>query len=181
MIAVLSCVAFTAISSSASALTVSPAGSITGTAAGVTSLSVNGIVLTCTASTIIGSINSAGAGTATSVTYSGCRNSVLGSFTVTALLPWSITTTLSSGTLNVQFSNARAEIRSSFGCTFLVSGTADITIPGVTLPYTARSLTVSRSALPVTTASGCLGIVNVGNVSSFNGTYNLSPNLTVSG
>ncbi len=179
VVALVACLTFV---SSAAALTISPAGTLNGTA-GSTSLSVNGITLTCASSTINGSVSSAGSGSATAIAFNTCRQASLGTFTVTATPPWTVTVTLSGGNVIIRFGSVSATIRSSIGCQFTVSGSQTITVPATSLPITISSLSpnASGSALTVSGSTGCLGLVNNGNAASFIGTYALSAAQTISG
>ncbi len=173
--AIISIGALLAFNATASAVTISPGGSISATA-GSTSISVNGITLTCASSTIAGSISAAGSGSITSATYSTCRQVSLGSFTITATPPWTITTSLSNGVLRITQSQVIKRVRSAIGCTFLVSGSSTITVSGAALPVdvTVLSQTGAGSNLVVSNSSGCLGLVNNGNAVQLIGNWALA-------
>lgn len=172
-------VACLTVASSASALTVSPAGSLSGTARNPT-LSVNGITLTCATSTISGTVNSAGSGSATSVAFNTCSQATLGSFTVTPTVPWTVTVSALSNGVRTTFSNVSATIRSSIGCSFTVTGSQAMDNIGAS-PLTVGTLTPTGalSRLTVSNATNCFGLVNNGNAAQFNASYGLTTPQTV--
>jgi hypothetical protein len=164
----------------ATTYTVSPAGAVTATQSGNSTLKdvSTGNTLTCTAgsgkATLSASSNGSPIGTISALTYSGCTGPLSLSFTVTAnSLPYDLNVTaynsgtgVSTGTIT----GINAAL-SGPGCSATVKGTVDASYSNST-----GNLTVSPdgSALTVTAAS-CLGIVATGNVVNYNAVYSISP------
>ncbi len=167
--------------SSAAALTISPAGSLSGTS-GTTSISVNGITLTCGSSTFSGTVSTAGVGSISAMAYNTCRQASLGSFTITPLLPWSMSVTLTGGQVIIRWSESK-NFSNIFGCRFTVTGSQTIVIPAPSLPanIVVVAPTAAGSALTVSGSTGCLGLVNNGNAVSLIGSWALATTQTVSG
>jgi hypothetical protein len=165
------------------------------TAKGNTTLTANGNVLTCTASTLTASTSVSGGGIHTGVnstgldiaditgaTWTGCTFS--GSFpaTVTVTSPdwkFNVTGGNTSGTSDTitgnltNISNVLVDINTGFGhCTFNVSGSVDGNFQESTTKG-AQQLNVTNSHLSLSNVSAaCFGLVNNGDAATFSGQYN---------
>ena len=168
----------------ATTFTVSPAGAVTATQSGSSTLKdvTTNNTLTCTGgsgkATLSASSNGSPIGTITALTYSGCTGPLSLTFKVTAnSLPYNLNVTSfnsSTGVSSGTITGINAAL-SGPSCTATVKGTVDASYSNST-----GNLTVSPdgSALTVTAAS-CLGIVATGNVVDYNAVYSISPKQTI--
>ena len=168
----------------ATTFTVSPAGAVTATQSGNSTLKDNTTnnTLTCTGggakATLSASSNGSPIGTIGTLTYSGCTGPLNLSFKVTAnSLPYNLNvTSFNSGTgVSTGTITGINAALSGPGCTATVKGTVDASYSNST-----GNLTVSPdgSALTVTAAS-CFGIIATGNVVNYNAVYSISPKQTI--
>jgi hypothetical protein len=168
----------------ATTYTVSPAGAVTATQSGSSTLKdvATNNTLTCTGgggkATLSASSNGSPIGTISALTYSGCTGPLSLSFKVTAnSLPYDLNVTSynsSTGVSSGTITGINASL-SGFACTATVKGTVDASYSNST-----GNLTVSPdgSALTVT-AANCLSIVAAGNVVDYNAVYSISPKQTI--
>jgi hypothetical protein len=182
----------TAMATTATTWTIKPGGAVTGSA-GKTTLKdpKTGTVLTCKSSATKatlkkGSGQTSPLGQITSVTFSNCTGP--GSLTFTATTsaskthPWHLNATkYSSGVTTGTITGVTASL-SGNGCTATVAGTTAKSPGTVNASYSNKThiLTSSGGNLHVwNVSSGCLGLINSGDPSSFTGTYTISPAQTI--
>lgn len=171
--------------------TVSPGGSISGTA-GTTTLTDTGTgsKLTCTSSSTSGTVKSgsglsgAGIGSISSLTFSGCTGFGF-SFTVTTShLPYALNAnSFSSGVTTGTITGIHASV-SGPGCSAVVDGTSATGNNGsVTATYTnssgALKVLTTGGNLHIYNVSGCLGLLRSGDAATFSGTYTVTPRQTI--
>ena len=167
--------------------TVTPGGSITGTA-GTTTLkdTKSGTVLTCKSSAASGILKSGsglsgtGIGSVTQLSITG-RTGPLGlAFTVAAEhLPYALnarTYTASTGTTKGTITGIEAKFSAS-GCSLNVDGTTATTPGSVTAKFVNSSDTLSTSGgtLHIWNVSGCFGLVANGDPATLAAKYKISP------
>lgn len=178
-----------AASSASAALTVSPTGGYTATSGTTTlGLSSNGQSLTCSASSIGADMAADGTGTIRtgSVSYSNCRNTLLGAFTVTQAADWTLATTLASGSLTLRVTVPTDGVSlAGTGCTFWLGGTVDLVASISGLPATVRTGLVTRnSTLRITRNNGGILCFNfpVGlSAPTYGATYDFNQAATIDG
>ena len=184
----------TAMATAAITWTISPGGSVTG-AAGKTTLkdTKTGTVLTCTSSATAATLKKGSGqtnpiGKITSVTFTNCMGPGGLSFTATTSAsqthPWKLNgSTFSAGVTHGNITGVTASISGS-GCTATVAGTTATTPGKVTGTYTNSThvLKVSGGNLHIyNVSSGCLGLINTGDPSTFSGSYTITPPQTITG
>ncbi len=167
-------------SGAAQATTVAPAGPL-GASAGAVSWSVNGITLTCSSSTLGVSLDAVGGGSVTGAAFNICRQASLGVWTVTPVLPWSVSIASGPSSAVTTFGSVVLQFNGSIGCRFTASGSQTVTNAG------APPLTVSNwawnaraSSFVVSGSTGCLSLINNGDALQLTGNYALSVAQTIS-
>ncbi len=184
--------AATAGATTAKTWTVTPGGAVTGSA-GKTTLkdTKTGTVLTCKSSATKATLKkgkgqTSPLGKITSVTFTSCTGP--GGLVFTAKTsaskahPWNLNaTSYSGGVTHGSITGIKATLSGS-GCTATVAGTK-ATSPGTTTgTYSNKThiLSVSGGNLHVwNVSSGCLGLINTGDPSSFVGKYTIKPPQTI--
>ena len=164
--------------------TVTPGGPFTG-AAGTTVLKVQetGVTLTCRSATAAGTAKS-GTGLSNplatlppgSTKFNTCSGPFGLTFTVAHTGTWNLNgSTYASGVTTGNISNVTATI-SGPGCAASVAGS-------VIAKYTNSTHTLTTPGtdygLVFTSASGCLGLISVGQHASFTSSFNISPAMTI--
>ena len=182
----------TAMATTATTWTVNPGGAVTGTA-GKTTLKdkVTLQVLTCQSSATKATLKKGSGltnplGKITSATFSTCTGPGGLVFTVTtsasSTTPWKLNgSTFSSGVTHGSITGIKASLSGS-GCTATVAGTTATSAGKVTGTYTNSTgiLKVSGGNLHVwNVSSGCLGLINTGDATTFTGSYTISPKQTI--
>jgi hypothetical protein len=166
--------------------TVSPGGSITGTA-GTTTLkdTTSGNSLTCSSAKASGSLKSGsglsgtGIGSITSTTFTTCKGPLGLTFSVTQSGTWSVNITSEAGGVSTGFvSNVKASL-SGPDCSATVTGSADATYSNSSAALTFKAVTGSGHTLKVSGVNGCLGLINNGDTSTFSGAFTISPAQTI--
>jgi hypothetical protein len=172
--------------------TITPGGSVTGTA-GKTTLkdTKTGTTLSCasshTAATLKkGSGQTNPIGKITSVTFTNCTGPGGLVFTATTSAsptnPYPLTgTSFVSGVTHGKITNILASL-SGTGCSATVAGTtatSPATVNG-TYSNTTHILKTSGGNLHIWNVSGCFGLIATGDPSSFAGSYTISPAQTIS-
>lgn len=166
-------------SSTASALSIAPAGPLVARATNFT-WTVNGITLTCATSTLGMTLASAGTGQVTSAAFNTCSQATLGTWTLTPVLPWTMQTTATTDGVATTLSNIVVHYSSAIGCRFTVSGSQTIRSVGPS-PLTVSTWPVSPSGsrLVLSNSTGCLGLMNNGNAMTWSANYALSTPQTI--
>jgi len=172
--------------------TVKPGGSITAKA-GKTTLkdTKTGTVLTCKSSTGKGTVkkgsglSGSGIGSITSMTFSTCTGPLSLTFTVkTSHLPWKLNAvSYKSGVTTGTITGIHATL-SGPGCTATVDGTGATKNNGMvkaTYTNSTGKLTTLTTGgnLHVYNVSGCAGLINSGDASTFSGSYAITPKQTI--
>ena len=171
--------------------TVKPGGAITAKA-GVTTLkdTSTGSVLTCKTSSGKGTakkgsgLSGTGIGSITALSFNTCTGPLNLTFTVkTTHFPWHLNAkTFSGGVTTGTISGIHATL-SGPSCSAVVDGTSATANNGmVTAKYsnsTGKLTTTGAGNLHVYNVSGCAGLINSGDGSSFNGSYAISPKQTI--
>jgi hypothetical protein len=186
--------ATTAMAVTATTWTITPGGAVTGSA-GKTTLTdkTTGSVLTCASSATAATLKK-GSGQAnpigkiTSVTFTNCKGPGGLVFTATTSAstahPWKLNgSSYNSGTgvTKGSITGITASI-SGNGCTATVGGTTATSKGKTTGTYTNSThvLKVSGGNLHVwNVSSGCLGLLNSGDASTFTGSYTITPGQTI--
>jgi hypothetical protein len=169
--------------------TITPGGAITAKA-GTTTLTdtSTGSVLTCTSSNSSGTLKSGSGisgsnlGSITKLTFSNCTGPLSLTFTVTDKhFPWTLSgTSYNSGTGTTTGAISGIEaVLSGPSCSADVDGTS-ATTPGkvkVTYKNSTGKLTVltTGGTLHVWNVSGCAGLINSGDATTFKGVYTVTP------
>jgi hypothetical protein len=188
----------TAMATTATTWTIKPGGAVTGTA-GTTTLkdTKTGTVLKCTSSATKATLKKGSGqtnplGKITSVTFKGpgpngeCTGPGGLFFKATTSAstthPWNLNaSSFSGGVTHGSITGIKASL-SGNGCTATVAGTSATTTGKVTGTYTNSThiLKVSGGNLHIwNVSSGCLGLINSGDPSSFVGSYKISPAQTI--
>jgi len=170
----------------ATTYTVSPGGSYSGTA-GTTTFTDNntGNELSRTSGKASGTLESGSGlsgtdiGTITSTTFSKCTGPLGLSFTVKQVGTWDINITSSSGGISDGFISSVDATLSGPLCSATVTGSADASYSNSTGVLTLKPVSGSGHVLTVSGVSGCLGLINNGDTSSFDGAYTISPAQTI--
>ena len=171
--------------------TVKPGGAITAKA-GVTTLkdTNTGSVLTCKTSSGKGTakkgsgLSGTGIASITALSFNSCTGPLGLTFTVkTAHFPWHLNAkTFSGGVTTGSITGIHATL-SGPSCSAVVDGTSATANNGmVTAKYsnsTGKLTTTGAGNLHVYNVSGCAGLINSGDGSSFNGSYAISPKQTI--
>jgi len=182
----------TAMATTATTWTIKPGGAVTGTA-GKTTLTDTAThqVLTCQSSATKANLKKGSGqtnplGKITSATFSTCTGPGGLTFTVTTsasmTTPWKLNgSTFSSGVTHGSITGIKASLSGS-GCSATVAGTTATSTGKVTGTYTNSTgiLKVSGGNLHVwNVSSGCLGLINTGDATTFVGSYAISPKQTI--
>jgi hypothetical protein len=171
--------------------TVKPGGAITAKA-GVTTLkdTKTGSTLSCSSSSGKGTLkhgsglSGAGIGTISALSFNSCTGPLGLTFTVhTTHFPWHLNAvSFSSGVTTGTITGIHATL-SGPSCSAVVDGTGASANNGrVTAKYsngTGRLTTTGAGNLHIYNVSGCAGLINSGDASSFKGSYLVSPHQTI--
>ncbi len=171
--------------------TVKPGGAITAKA-GVTTLkdTKTGSTLTCKTSSGKGTVKSGsglsgtGIGSITALSFSTCTGPLSLVFTVkTTHFPWHLNAvSFSSGVTTGTITGIHATL-SGPSCSAVVDGTGATANNGrVTAKYsngTGKLTTTGAGNLHIYKVSGCAGLINSGDGSSFKGSYAITPKQTI--
>jgi hypothetical protein len=173
--------------------TVSPGGSVNGTAGTTTLKDTNtGATLSCTSSSLTGSLKSgsglsgAGIGTVSSISFNSCSAAGQTFSISTGTISWP----LNAATYNATAGVTHGSIRhihfavSSTSCSFVIDGTGPTAHNGkVRVAYTngtARLKVLSTgSTLHAWNVSGCFGLINSGDGGSVTSSYKIAPAQTI--
>lgn len=171
--------------------TISPGGAITAKAGKTTLTDTNtGSVLTCATSSSKGTlkkgsgVSGTNLGSITSLGFSNCTGPLSLTFTVkTTHFPWHLNAkSFASGVTTGTISGIHATL-SGPGCSATVDGTGATANNGtVTAKYsngTGKLSTTGAGNLHVYNVSGCAGLINSGDITSFVGSYAVSPKQTI--
>jgi len=184
--------ATTAMAVTATTWTITPGGAVTGSA-GQTKLTdkTTGTVLTCASSATAANLKKGSGqtnpiGKITSVTFTNCTGPGGLHFTATTSAstahPWKLNaSSFSGGVTHGSITGITASISGS-GCTATVAGITATSKGKTTGTYTNSThiLKVSGGNLHVwNVSSGCLGLINSGDASTFTGSYTISPAQTI--
>jgi len=181
----------TAMATTTTTWTIKPGGAVTGSAGKTTLKDVNtGQTLTCASSATAATLKKGSGltnplGKITSVTFSTCTGPGGLTFTVatsaSSTTPWKLNaSTFSSGVTHGHITGIKASL-SGNGCSATVAGTTATTVGTVNGTYTNSTgiLKVSGGNLHVWNVSGCLGLINSGDATTFVGAYTVSPKQTI--
>lgn len=171
--------------------TVTPGGTVTGTA-GTTTLkdTSTNTVLTCKSSSTTTTLKKgsglagAGIGSITALSFASCTGPLGITFTVTSnKLPWHLNAvSYASGVTHGTITGINATL-SGPSCSALVAGTTATTTGTVKATYsnTTHKLTVSPTGgtLHIWNVSGCFNLIHSGDASTFTGAYAISPAQTI--
>jgi hypothetical protein len=183
-----------ALATTATTFSVSPGGSITGTAAKTTLTDTKtGNALSCKSSKATGTVKSgtglagAGIGSISALTFSNCTGPLGLSFTVTtSAFPWSLNAvSYKKGVTTGTITGIHAVLSGS-DCTATVDGTSATADNGeVKVTYTNSTgklkVLTTGGNLTIYNVSGCLGLINSGDPTTFSGTYTITPKQTITG
>jgi hypothetical protein len=184
--------ATTAMATTVTTWTISPGGSVTGSA-GTTTLKdkVTGTTLSCTSSSTAAKLKSGTGltnplGKITSVTFSNCTGPGGLAFTATTSAsstnPWKLKgSSFLNGVTHGSITGIMASISGS-GCSATIAGLTATSNGKVTGTYTNSTgiLKISGGGnLHIWNVSGCFGAINSGDASGFTGSYTISPKQTI--
>jgi hypothetical protein len=177
----------TATAMAATTWTITPGGAVTGSAGTTTLKDTNtGNTLSCASSATKATLKSGSGktnpiGKITSVTFSNCTGPGGLTFTVTTSAsstnPWKLNaTSFLNGVTHGNITGIRATLSGS-GCSATVAGTTATSNGKVKGTYTNSTgiLKVSGGNLHIWNVSGCLGLINSGDGSTFTGKYTITP------
>ncbi len=186
--------ATTAMATTAATWTITPGGAVTGSAGKTTLKDKNtGTVLTCTSSATAATLKKGSGqtnpiGKITSVTFTNCSGPGGLKFTATTSAspshPWKLVASsynASTGVTKGKITGVTASLSGS-GCSATVAGTSATSTGTTNGDYSNKThvLTASGGNLHVWNVStGCLGLINSGDASSFVGKYTISPAQTI--
>jgi hypothetical protein len=172
--------------------TVKPGGAITAKAAGTTTLTDKntGSKLTCASSSGKGTVkkgnglSGTGIGSITALSFTTCKGPLNLTFTVkTTHFPWHLNAKSFAGGVTTGTITGIHATLSGPGCSATVDGTGATANNGsVTAKYTnstGKLSTTGAGNLHVYNVSGCAGLINSGDVTSFVGSYAISPKQTI--
>lgn len=171
---------------------VTPGGAITGKS-GTTTLTdtSTGSKLVCKSSKTTATLKSgsglagAGIGSVKTVTFATCTGPLGLTFTVkSGHLPWKLNATSSSGGVTKGTITGIHATLSGTGCTATVDGSSATANNGkVSVTYTnssgALKVLTTGGTLHVYNVSGCAGLINSGNATTFGASYTISPKQTI--
>jgi hypothetical protein len=171
--------------------TVKPGGAITAKAGTTTLKDTNtGSVLTCTSSSGKGTaktgsgLSGTGIASITALSFTNCTGPLGLKFTVkTTHFPWKLNAkTFSSGKTTGSITGIHATLTGP-SCSATVDGTGASANNGmVTATYTnstGKLATTGAGNLHIYNVSGCAGLINSGDGSSFKGSYTVTPKQTI--
>jgi len=179
-----------AMATTAATWTVKPGGNVTGNAGKTTLTDKNtNQTLSCKSSATTAKLDKGSGqtnplGKINSATFSTCTGPGGLTFTVTtsaSTSPWKLNgSTFSGGVTHGTITGIRANL-SGVGCSATVGGTTATSTGKVTGTYTNSTgiLKVSGGNLHVWNVSGCLGLINSGDATTFVGSYTISPKQTI--
>jgi hypothetical protein len=171
--------------------TVKPGGAITAKAGTTTLKDTNtGSVLTCASSSGKGTVKSGsglsgtGIGSITALSFSTCKGPLGLTFTVkTTHFPWHLNAVSFSGGVTTGTITGIHATLTGPSCSAVVDGTGATANNGkVTAKYsnsTGKLATTGAGNLHIYNVSGCAGLINSGDGSSFMGSYTISPKQTI--
>jgi len=182
----------TTLAAAAPTFTIKPGGSFTANSTSTTLTdTTTATALSCTSSKVKGTLKSgtglagAGAGSVSSLSFSGCTGPLGLSFTVKAgHLPWTLNlSSFKSGVTKGTITGIHATL-SGPACSATVDGTKASGDNGkVDVTYTNSSgklrVLTTGGNLHIYKVSGCAGLINSGDASTFSATYKLSPVQTI--
>ncbi|WP_405580811.1 hypothetical protein [Streptomyces sp. NBC_01190] len=164
----------------------SSTGAITATASTPTLTdTTTGTKLTCTSSNATGTVKNGTntpLGTINTVTFATCKGPAGITFTVTAAgTPWTLNATgvTSGGVTPGSLTGVRATLSGLCNATFAgtASSTSGATLTG-SYKNSTHTLTINAGSLKAYSVSGlCLGLINNGDLATFNAAYVVSPAL----
>lgn len=172
--------------------TVTPGGSVSGSA-GTTTLtdSTTGTKLTCTSSAAAGSLSSGSGltspiGSISTITFTSCTGPLGISFSASVTGPFPLNAASynsSTGVTSGSISKIHGALSSSF-CNATIDGTSATANNGsVNVTYTNSNhhlqVLTTGSTLHIYMVSGCFGLIRNGDSATFAGTYTISPGQTV--
>jgi hypothetical protein len=170
----------------ATTYTVAPGGAYTGSAGTTTFTdSTTGSTLTCKSGTAAGTLKNGaglsgtGIGTITSTTFTTCTGPLGITFTVKQVGTWSLNLTAYASPISTGYISGIDATLSGSLCSATVTGSADATYSNSTGVLTLKPVSGSGHTLTVSNVNGCLGLLNNGNTSTFNGAYTISPKQTI--
>lgn len=172
---------------------VSPGGSISGSA-GTTKVTdtTSGLTVTCTSSTLAGSLKSGsglagkGLGTVTSLNFNNCTVDGLTLSLSSGTVAWKLNAaSYSSGVTHGTISGIHFVISSS-ACSAVIDGTGGSAHNGkVKITYTNSTgklkVLAKGDNLHVYNVNGCLGAISNGDAGTITSTYTVSPKQTIKG
>jgi hypothetical protein len=181
----------TAMATTATTWTLTPGGAVTG-AAGTTNLldTTTHQTLSCKSSATVANLKKGSGqtnpiGKITSVTFSKCTGPGGLMFTVatsaSSATPWKLDgNTFKNGVVHGKITGIKASL-SGNGCSATVGGTTATSTGTTTGTYTNSTgiLKVSGGNLHVWNVTGCLGLINTGDGTTFTGSYAISPKQTI--
>ncbi len=181
----------TAMATTAATWTLTPGGAVTGTAGKTTLLdTTTHQTLSCVSSATKANLKSGSGqtnpiGKITSVTFSTCTGPGGLKFTVSTsastATPWKLVgNSYKGGVTHGKITGIKATL-SGAGCSATVGGTTATSTGTTTGTYTNSTgiLKVSGGNLHVWNVSGCLGLINTGDGTTFTGKYTISPKQTI--
>jgi hypothetical protein len=185
-------VGLTAAPAFAATWTVTPGGAITATTTQTTLTDTStGTSLSCTSSTAKATLEQGSGlsgtaiGSITSITFGGCTGPLGLAFTVTGSnLPWTLNvTSYASGVTHGTITGIHATL-TGIGCSAEVDGTSATADNGeVSVTYTnssgALEVLTTGGNLHLYNVSGCAGLINSGDASTFGTTYTVTPGQTI--
>jgi hypothetical protein len=181
----------TATATTATGWTITPGGAVTGSAGKTTLLdTTTHQTLSCTSSATMATLKKGSGqtnplGKITSVTFSTCTGPGGLTFTVatsaSTTTPWKLNgNTFSGGVTHGKITGIKASL-SGPGCSATVGGTTATSTGTTTGTYTNSTgiLKVSGGNLHVWNVSGCLGLINTGDGTTFTGKFAITPKQTI--
>lgn len=118
-------------------------------------------------------------GTIASTSFTSCTGPLGLTFTVKQSGTWNLNITSNSGAVSTGFiSSVKASLSGPL-CSATVTGSADASYSNSTGVLTVKLVSGSGHTLTVSGVSGCLGLINNGDTTTFNGAYTISPKQTI--
>lgn len=170
--------------------TVTPGGSVSGSAGTTTLKDTNtGATVTCSSSKATGSLKSGSGlsnpiGTISTLTFSNCTGPLGIAFTATVTGPLSLNAnSYSSGVTSGTITHIHGTV-SGGGCSAVIDGTSATADNGTVNATFTNSTSVLKvlttgSTLHIYNSSGCFGLLNNGDGTTFSGSYTITPPQTV--
>jgi len=172
--------------------TITPGGAITAKAGTTTLTDTNtGSVLSCKSSSSTGTLKKGSGiagtnlGSITKLTFSTCTGPLGLTFTVTnSHFPWKLSGTSYKSGVTTGFISGIHSVLSGPGCTATVDGTGATANNGkVKVTYTNSTgklkVLTTGGNLHVYKVSGCAGLINSGDTTTFSGSYTVTPKQTI--